>query len=57
MHVQQLPVEHTNDSGALQGVGSCGTLALLEDDRELLDLVPLAQILLSKTKVKGHMTM
>lgn len=44
-HSQQLLVEDTNDSGALQAVGGGAALALLEGVRKPLDVVPLAKIL------------
>lgn len=42
---QQLLVEDTNDSWALQAVGGSAALALLETVRQSLDLMPFTKIL------------
>lgn len=42
---QQLPVENTDDSGALQAVGGSAALSLLEGVWQLLNIVPGAEIL------------
>lgn len=42
---QQLLVEDTNDSWALQAVGGSAALALLEAVRQSLDLMPFTKIL------------
>lgn len=47
-HSQQLPVEDTHDSRALQAVGGSAALTLLEGVRQSLDVVPLPKILQRK---------
>lgn len=49
---QQLPVEDTNHSGALQAVGGSAALALLEGMWQSLDIVPCTKIL--QRKHEGH---
>lgn len=48
---QQLSVENTDDSGALQAVGGSAALALLEAVRQFLDIIPCAEILQRKQNV------
>lgn len=50
---QQLSVENTNDSGALQAVGGGAALALLEAVRQFLDIIPCAEILQRKQNVRA----
>lgn len=49
---QQLPVEDTNDSRALQAVGGSAALALLEGVWQSLDIIPCTKIL--QRKHSGH---
>lgn len=44
-NLQQLPVEDTNDSGALQAVGGSAALTLLEGVWQSLDVIPGTEIL------------
>lgn len=48
MYSQQLPVEDTNDSRAVQAVGGCAALALLESIWQFLDFIPRTKILQKK---------
>lgn len=45
MYSQQLPVEDSDDTWGLQAVGGSAALTLLESSWELLDLIPLTNIL------------
>lgn len=50
-YLQQLSVQNTNHSGALQAVGGSAALALLEAVRQSLDVIPRAEILQRKQNV------
>lgn len=51
MYSQQLSVEDSDNTRALQGVGGSATLTFLEGCWQLLDLMPLTNILQRRHRV------
>lgn len=51
---QQLPVENTDDSGALQAVGGSAALALLEGVWQFLNIIPGTEILQGEIECLMH---